>query len=50
MVELGPERSLEEIRAEIIEKAISKKENIHAVAKIIDFEVYISINESIDLR
>jgi len=48
MVELVPERSLEKIRTELIEKTIGKKEDVHAIAETIDFEVYSAIKESKD--
>ena len=48
MVELISERSLEKIRAEIIEKTISKKDDVQAIAETIDFEVYSAIQENKD--
>jgi len=48
MVELVSERSLEKIRAEIIEKTISKKDDVQAIAEKIDFEVYSAIQENKD--
>ncbi|MFW9952732.1 MAG: AAA family ATPase [Candidatus Thorarchaeota archaeon] len=48
MVELMPERSLEKIRAEIIDKSIAKGADTQNIAENIDFEVYNSIKESKD--
>ncbi len=48
MVELVPERSLEKIRTELIEKTIGKKDNVDVIAETIDFEVYSAIKESKD--
>jgi len=48
MVELVSERSLEKIRAEIIEKTITKKDDVQAIAETIDFEVYSAIQENKD--
>jgi len=48
MVELVSERSLEKIRAEIIEKTIGKKDDVQTIAETIDFEVYSAIQESKD--
>jgi CO dehydrogenase maturation factor len=46
MVKLEPEKSLEKIRADLIENTISKKEDIHSIAETIDFKVYNAIAES----
>ena len=48
MVQLVPEKSLEKIRAELIDKSISKKADIQTIAETIDFEVYSAIIESKD--
>ncbi len=48
MVNLIPEKSLEMVRAELIDKSISKKSDIQAIAETIDFEVYSAIKESKD--
>ncbi|NHJ20978.1 MAG: hypothetical protein EAX91_08555 [Candidatus Lokiarchaeota archaeon] len=48
MVNLTPEKSLEEIRADIIEKTISKKAQVQEIAENIDFEVYNAVKESKD--
>ncbi|MFX0010980.1 MAG: AAA family ATPase [Candidatus Hermodarchaeota archaeon] len=46
MVNLTTEKSLEEIRADIIEKTISKKAQVQEIAENIDFEVYNAVKES----
>ena len=48
MVKLVPERSLEKIRTEFINKTINKKTDIQTIAETIDFEVYSAIKESKD--
>jgi len=48
MVKLIPEKSLEKIRADLIENTISKKEDIQTLAETIDFQVYDAIKESKD--
>ncbi len=46
MVKLVPEKSLEKIRADLIENTISKKEDLQSIAEDIDFKVYNAIKES----
>jgi len=46
MVDLVPERSLEKIRAEVIEKSIAKGADTQTIAENIDFEVYSAIKEN----
>lgn len=46
MVKLVPERSLEKIRADLIDRTISKKEDVQSLAETIDFKVYDAIKES----
>jgi CO dehydrogenase maturation factor len=46
MVNLLPERSLENIRVGVIDKTLTKKESIQEIADHIDFEVYNAIAES----
>jgi len=46
MVNLVPEMSLEKIRADLIDRTISKKEDIQLIAETIDFKVYDAIKES----
>jgi CO dehydrogenase maturation factor len=48
MVNLVPEKSLEKIRTELINKTINKKKDIQTIAESIDFEVYSAIKESKD--
>ncbi|NVM17611.1 MAG: AAA family ATPase [Candidatus Lokiarchaeota archaeon] len=48
MVKLVPEKSLEKIRADLIDDTISKKEDIELLAENIDFKVYNAIKESKD--
>jgi len=48
MVNLVPEKSLEKIRTEIINRTINKKADIQTIAETIDFEVYNAIKESKD--
>ena len=48
MVKLVPEKSLEKIRTELINKTINKKKDIQTIAESIDFEVYSAIKESKD--
>ncbi len=48
MVKLVPEKSLEKIRTELINKTINKKTDIQTIAETIDFEVYSAIRESKD--
>ena len=48
MVNLTPEKSLEEIRADIIDKTIRKKAQAQEIAENIDFEVYNAVKESKD--
>ena len=48
MVNLLPEKSLEMVRAELINKTINKKKDIQTLAENIDFEVYSAIKESKD--
>ncbi len=48
MVNLLPEKSLEMVRAELIDKTINKKRDIKTLAENIDFEVYSAIKESKD--
>lgn len=48
MVKLVPEKSLEKIRTELINKTINKKKNIQTIAETIDFEVYSAIKENKD--
>ena len=46
MVKLVPEKSLEKIRADLIDDTISKKEDIQSIVDTIDFKVYSAIKES----
>lgn len=46
MVKLVPEKSLEKIRADLIDNTLSKKEDIQSIAETIDFKVYNAIKES----
>lgn len=46
MVKLVPEKSLEKIRADLIDNTIGKKEKIQHLAETIDFKVYDAIVES----
>ncbi|MHA2288624.1 MAG: ATP-binding protein [Promethearchaeota archaeon] len=46
MVNLIPEKSLEKIRADLIDSTISKKEDIQSLAETLDFKVYDAIEES----
>jgi CO dehydrogenase maturation factor len=46
MVKLVPEKSLEKIRADLIDDTIGKKEEIKSLAETIDFKVYDAIKES----
>ena len=46
MVKLVPEKSLEKIRADLINRTISKKEDVQSLAETIDFKVYDAIKES----
>jgi CO dehydrogenase maturation factor len=48
MVNLLPEKSLEMVRAELIDKTINKKKDIQMLAENIDFEVYSAIKENKD--
>jgi len=48
MVKLVPEKSLEKIRTELINKTINKKKDIQTIAESIDFDVYSAIKESKD--
>ena len=48
MVKLIPEKSLEKIRADLIDSTINKKEDIQTLAETIDFQVYDAIKESKD--
>jgi len=48
MVKLVSEKSLEKIRADLIDDTISKKEDIQFLAETIDFKVYDAIKESKD--
>ena len=48
MVNLVPEKSLEMVRAELIDRTINKKKTIQTLADNIDFEVYSAIKESKD--
>lgn len=48
MVKLVPEKSLEKIRADLIDNTIGKKEDIQSLAETIDFKVYDAIKESKD--
>jgi len=49
MVNLLPEKSLEMVRAELINKTINKKKDIQTLAENIDFEVYSAIKEDFSL-
>ncbi|GAH46134.1 unnamed protein product [marine sediment metagenome] len=46
MVNLVPEKSLEKIRANVIDDTINKKEDFQSIAENIDFKVYNAIAES----
>jgi CO dehydrogenase maturation factor len=46
MVKLVPEKSLEKIRADLIDNTINKKENLQSIVETIDFKVYSAIAES----
>ena len=48
MVKLVPEKSLEKIRADLIDNTISKNEGVQSLAETIDFKVYNAIKESKD--
>jgi len=48
MVKLVPDKSLEMIRADLIDNTISKKEDLQSIAETIDFKVYNAIKESKD--
>ncbi|MFX1480253.1 MAG: AAA family ATPase [Promethearchaeota archaeon] len=48
MVNLIPSKSLETIRTEVIDKALTKEKSIQEVAENIDFEVYNALAESKD--
>ena len=45
MVKLVPEKSLEKIRANLIDNTIGKKEDIQSLAETIDFKVYDAIRK-----
>ncbi|MFX0059414.1 MAG: AAA family ATPase [Candidatus Hodarchaeota archaeon] len=48
MVKSVPQKSLEQVRLEIIEKTLNKEKSIETLAENIDFEVYSAISETKD--
>ncbi|MFW9938362.1 MAG: AAA family ATPase [Candidatus Thorarchaeota archaeon] len=48
MVKITPQKTLEQVRADAIERTLNKEKSIKNLAENIDFEVYNAINESKD--